>query len=95
MLQNAEMLESVYATSPYPYTSLAKYAYDSVLTFATLLDRTLTILESGDVGGMGCQNETGTAAPLESFEFGNDLMGCIFLSILRNLTLDGLTVRHT
>lgn len=86
------MLESVYASLSHPYTPLAKFAYDSVMTFATLLNKTLTILENGNVDEMECQNQNGTAVRLERFTFENDLMGCVFLSVLRNLTLEGLTV---
>lgn len=41
----------------------------------------------------GCQDRNGTLVPLEEFSFDNDLMGCVFLAVLRNLSFDGSVVR--
>lgn len=86
------MLERVYKTSSVPYTSLAKFAYDSVITLATLLNRTLTIIENGNIQDTGCQNRNGNGVRLEDFSYHNDLMGCLFFSVRRNLSLDGILV---
>lgn len=78
-----------YQSSNTPYTPLAEFAYDSVLTLAAMLNRTLEILESGNVEETGCHNRTiNVSYSLADFDYDSDLMGCLFLSSLRNLTLD-------
>lgn len=86
------MFASLYRSSNVPYTHLAEFAYDSVLTLAVLLNKTLTIIENGNVHDTGCQNRNGTGVRLEEFGYDNDLMGCLFLSVLRNLSFDGILV---
>ena len=88
------MLEHAYETSSQPYTPLANFAYDSVMTLAALLNGTLSVLESEGVEETGCLDRNGTAVRPEDFTFENDLMGCVFLTVLRNLSLNGLTVRN-
>lgn len=92
--QIAGMLANAYRASSHPYTPLADYAFDSVMALAHLLNGTLDVLENGNVEeDTGCQNQNGTAVPLEEFSFDNDLMGCLFLAVLRNLSFDGNVVR--
>ena len=84
------MLLNAYQSTNTPYTPLAEFAYDAVLTLAVMLNRTLEILESGNVDETGCQdlNRTLNASSLADFDYDSDLMGCLFLHSLRNLNLD-------
>ncbi len=86
------MLTSVYETSPFLLSPLASFAYDSVLSLAVMLNKTLEIVESGMVEPTGCQDRNGMLTSLENFTFDNDLMGCIFLNSLMNANFTGLTV---
>ena len=89
------MLASAYRATSHPYTPLADYAFDSVMTLAYVLNGTLDVLENWNVEeDTGCRDQNGTAVPLEEFSFDNDLMGCIFLAVLRNLSFDGSVVRR-
>lgn len=81
------MLANFYSSS-----SLAAFAYDSILTFAMLLNRTVTVIENGNVDDFECRNKNGTGVHLEEFEYENDLMGCLFLNVLKNLSFDGISV---
>ena len=87
---------NAYQSTNTPFTSLAEFAYDSVLTLAAMLDRTLAILESGNMEETGCQdlNRTLNISSLMAGIGSNcDLMGCLFLNVLRNLSVEGLTVQ--
>jgi hypothetical protein len=65
-----------------------------VLTLATLLNRTLTIVENGDIiHNTKCLSRNGTGVvELEDFSYDNDVMGCLFLDALRNLSFKGTLV---
>ena len=84
-LQGAEVLADLHRSSP-----LSAFAYDSILTLAMLLNRTLAVIDNGNVD---CQNRNGTRVRLEDFGYDNDLMGCVFLNVLRSLSFKGTSVR--
>ena len=93
MVQVAGMLTSVYSSSSHPFTPLAKFVYDSVMTLAIALNKTAEMHRSNQsLEQTDCQNKSGIFTSLENFSFDNDLMGCILLYNLRNTEFDGLTV---
>ena len=85
-----------YQSSNTPYTPLAEFAYDSVLTLAAMLNRTLEIMGSGNVEETGCQylNRTLDVSSLAGIDSNDDFMGCLLRNVLRNLSVEGLTVQN-
>ena len=66
--------------------------YDALWALAFALNETMTMVNSGDIHGTGCQNASGSLVPLHEFTYGNELMGCLIQWNLQWTNFSGLTV---
>ena len=67
--------------------------YDGLWALAFALNRTMSMVNSGDVNGTSCQNASGSLVPLHQFTYDNELMGCLIQWSLQETNFSGLTVR--
>eukprot|EP00731_Ephydatia_muelleri_P020681 Em0013g408a len=66
-------------------------AYDAVWILAAALNRTMVMVESGNINGTGCENITGSLVPLEQFQYSNEKLGCL---IQYNIQMTNFTGGH-
>ena len=66
--------------------------YDALWALAFALHQTMTMVNSGDIDGTGCQNAFGTLVPLQEFTYSNEKMGCLIQWNLQWTNFSGLTV---
>ena len=66
--------------------------YDALWALAFALNQTMTMVDSGDINGTGCQNASGSLVPLHEFNYGNEMMGCLIQWNLQWTNFSGLTV---
>ena len=66
--------------------------YDALWALAFALNQTMTMVESGDISGTGCQGARGSLVPLHEFTYRNEMMGCLIQWNLQRTNFTGLTV---
>ena len=66
--------------------------YDGLWALAFALNRTMAMVNSGDISGTTCQNASGLLVPLHQFTYSNELMGCLIQWSLQVTNFSGLTV---
>ena len=66
--------------------------YDGLWALAFALNRTMAMVNSGDINGTTCQNASGSLVPLHQFTYSNELMGCLIQWSLQVTNFSGLTV---
>ncbi len=66
--------------------------YDGLWALAFALNRTMTMVNSGNIDGTRCQNASGSLVPLHNFTYSNELMGCLIQWSLHETNFSGLTV---
>ena len=66
--------------------------YDALWALAFALNRTMTMVDSGDISVTGCQNAYGSLVPLHEFTYRNEMMGCLIQWSLQWTNFSGLTV---
>ena len=69
--------------------------YDGLWALAFALNRTMTMVNSGNINGTRCQNASGSLVPLEQFTYNNQLMGCLIQWSLQETNFSGLSVSVT
>ena len=74
------------------YNSFAHGLYDVLWALAFALNRTMTMVDSGDINGTGCQNASGSLVHLHEFDYRNEMMGCLIQWSLHQTNFSGLTV---
>ena len=67
--------------------------YDGLWALGFALNRTMTMVNSGDISQTICQNASGSLVPLHQFTYSNELMGCLIQWSLQATNFSGLTVR--
>ena len=66
--------------------------YDALWALAFALNRTMTMVDSGDINGTGCQNASGSLVHLHEFDYRNEMLGCLIQWSLHQTNFSGLTV---
>ena len=66
--------------------------YDGLWALAFALNRTMTMVNSGDIEDTRCQNVSGSLVPLHEFTYSNEMMGCLIQWSLQQTNFSGLTV---
>ena len=66
--------------------------YDAVWILASALNRTMAMVKSGDINGTGCENTSGSLAPLEQFQYSNEKMGCLIQYNIQITNFSGVSV---
>jgi hypothetical protein len=66
--------------------------YDGLWALAFALNRTMTMVNTGDINQTRCQNASGSPVPLNQFTYSNELMGCLIQWSLQATNFSGLTV---
>ena len=88
-----EFEEEYYNRSkPVDYNPFTHAMYDVLWALAFALNRTMTIVDSGDINVTGCQNAYGPLVPLHEFTYRNEMMGCLIQWSLQWTNFSGLTV---
>ena len=67
--------------------------YDGLWALGFALNRTMAMVNSGDISQTICQNVPGSLVPLDQFTYSNELMGCLIQWSLQVTNFSGLTVR--
>ena len=67
--------------------------YDGLWALGFALNRTMAMVNSGDISQTRCQNASGSLMPLENFTYSNERMGCLIQWSLQATNFSGLTVR--
>ena len=75
--------------------SIINGAYDVLWALAFALNRTMTMVESGDINGTDCQEAHGSLVPLHEFTYENEMMGCLIKWSLHQTNFSGVTVCNT
>ena len=68
--------------------------YDGLWALAFALNRTMTMVNSGNIDGTMCHNASGSMVPLHQFTYSNELMGCLIQWSLQATNFSGLTVSN-
>ena len=66
--------------------------YDALWALAFALNRTMTMVNSGDINETGCQDAYGSLVALHEFSYKNAMMGCLIQWNLQQTNFLGLTV---
>ena len=77
----------------YEITDAGGRLYDAIWILAVALNRTMEMLKTGNITGTGCENISGSLAPLEQFEYSNKKMGCLIQHNVQITNFTGVTVR--
>ena len=80
---------------PDDYNSFNHGLYDALWALAFALNRTMTMVESGDIGGTDCLGARGSLVPLHEFAYRNEMMGCLIQWNLQRTNFTGVTVHLT
>ena len=74
--------------------NIARYnMYDSVWALALALNRTMTMVESLNISGTGCESMNGSLVPLHQFDYTNAMMGCLIKWNLQQTDFFGVSVK--
>ena len=75
-------------------TIAGSLAYDAVWTLALGLNRTLDMIERGDIDETGCEEKglEGDIVSLHEFNYTNGLMGCVMRWSLEQTNFKGVSV---
>ena len=68
-------------------------AYDAIWAIALALHNASESVRISD--SSGCEDHPGELVPLEEFDYGNKLMGCVLRRSMGNVQLAGITVSMT
>jgi hypothetical protein len=68
--------------------------YDVIWILALALNKTLSMVDTGNssVIGTNCENATGSLVPLEEFSYDNEKMGCLIQWNLQRTNFSGVSV---
>ena len=79
------------------HTFLSALAYDAVCVIAMALNRTMNMIDNGDISGTGCEDLEGALVDLDQFSYSNAKMGCLIRYSLENTDFRGISVseRHS
>ena len=66
--------------------------YDSMWVLALALNQTMTMVESLDINGTGCESMNGSLVPLHQFNYTNAMMGCLIQWNLQQTNFSGMSV---
>ena len=69
------------------------YMYDVMWSLAFALNQTMTMVESLDINGTGCESMNGSLVPLHQFDYTNAMMGCLIQWNLQQTNFSGVSVR--
>ena len=75
--------------SEYP---LAGVMYDVIWVLALALNKTMTMISSGDISETNCGNFSGSLVPLEQFNYSNEKVGCLIQWNLQQTSFNGVSV---
>ena len=70
----------------------AAQLHDDVWGLALALNTTMTMVNTNNITGTGCENLVGDLVPLEQFTYNNAKMGCLITWNLRNIEFSGVSV---
>ena len=76
-----------------PLSIVRTNIYEAVWILALALNQTMTMVESLDINGTGCESMNGSLVPLHQFDYTNAMMGCLIQWNLQQTDFNGLTVR--
>ena len=70
--------------------------YDVIWMLALALNKTLSMVDAGNLSviGTGCENVTGSLVPLEEFSYSNEKMGCLMQWNLQRTNFSGVSVSY-
>ena len=71
---------------------LAGVMYDVIWVLALALNKTMTMISSGDISGTSCENVPGSLVPLEQFNYSNEKVGCLVQWNLQQTSFNGVSV---
>ena len=75
--------------------NIARYnMYDSVWVLALALNRTMTMVESLNISGTGCESMNGSLVPLHQFDYTNAMMGCLIYWSIKQTDMLGISVNY-
>ena len=87
------MYEQRATAEEYIQTVKAALGFDAVWALAIALNKTVAMVQSGNVSETGCEGKTeGDLVPLEQFNYSNGLMGCVIQWNLQNTDFQGTSV---
>ena len=66
--------------------------YDVLWALALALNQTMTMVESLDISGTGCESMNGSLVPLHQFDYTNAMMGCLIQWNLQQTDFFGMSV---
>ena len=66
--------------------------YDGMWALAFALNKTMTMVESAEISGTGCEDTYGSLVPLHMFNYSNEMMGCLIQWNLQRTNFSGVTV---
>lgn len=66
--------------------------YDVMWVLAIALNKTMTMISSGDVRATNCGEVQGSLVPLEQFEYANEKVGCLIQWNLQQTSFHGVSV---
>ena len=94
--QTAAEFKSEYETRAvegnYSIEDVGYFSYDAVWILALALNNTMTMVDSRDMNGTGCENVSGPLVPLEQFNYTNEKMGCLIKWNLHQTNFSGVSV---
>jgi hypothetical protein len=70
----------------------AAQLHDDVWGLALALNTTMTMINTNNITGTGCENLVGDVVPLEQFAYSNAKMGCLITWNLRHIEFSGVSV---
>ena len=71
---------------------LAGVMYDVIWVLALALNKTMTMISSGDISETNCGNIPGSLVPLEQFNYSNEKVGCLIQWNLQQTSFNGVSV---
>ena len=66
--------------------------YDALWALALALDDTMTMVDSLNISGTGCESMNGSLVPLHQFDYTNAMMGCLIQWNLQQTDFFGVSV---
>ena len=71
---------------------LAGVMYDVIWVLALSLNKTMTMINSGNINETNCENVSGSLVPLEHFNYTNEKIGCVIQWNLQRTNFNGVSV---
>ena len=68
--------------------------YDALWALALALNETMTMVNTLNINGTGCEAMDGSLVPLHEFDYSNALMGCLIQWNLQQTNFFGVSVCH-